>query len=183
MIPYRKRPGSGFLLLVTTVVCSAVFVAWGLQTPPLEEVWAMHLELELGERQKLSREEFDLFQDALTNYPDLARTILDDANSGIISSNLSGIVDLGYAYAVRRSPAADGRLLISTTAERNIKMKMRTSGSTARGETKNDQPLSWHLPDDGPFPQLIEVSVKSPGKKKSKSSGSTGALPMLVEFR
>ncbi len=183
MIPYRKRPGSGFLLLVATAVCSVVFIAWGLRTPPLEEVWTMHLELELGERQQLSREEFDLFQDVLNSYPDLARTMLDDANSGIISSNLGGVVDLGYAYAVRRSPLADGRLLISTTTGKRIEMKMRTAASTVSGETKNDEAFSWRLPDDGHFPQLIEVSVQRAVKKKTKKSDSTGARPMMLEFR
>ena len=179
MIPYRKRPGSGFLLLVATAVCSVVFIAWGLRTPPLEEVWAMHLELELGERQRLSGEEFDLFQDVLNSYPDLARTILDDANSGIISSNLRGVVDLGYAYAVRRSPLADGRLLISTTTGKKIEIKMRTAASTVRGEAKNEVAFSWRLPDDGPFPQLIEVSVV----KRSKKDASKGSRPIMVEFR
>ncbi len=183
MIPYRKRPGSGFLLLVATAVCSLVFVAWGLRTPPLEEVWAMHLELELGERQKLSHDEFDLFQDVLSRYPDLARTILEDADSGIISDNRRGIVDLGYAYAVRRSPLANGRLLIYSTTGKKIEMKMKTAASTVRGRATNGEPFSWRLPDEGPFPQLVEVSVQRSGKKKSKKNDSSDARPMMLEFR
>jgi hypothetical protein len=81
-LPYRTRPGLGFVFLVVALVVSTTFFAWGWRTPPLERIWQMQLELVLGDRNILTSAERRLLQDTLSSYPDLANNMLDDATTG-----------------------------------------------------------------------------------------------------
>ncbi len=174
-LPYRARPGWGFALLVAVVLSSAVFIGWGLRTPPLDLVWQMQLELLLGERESLAETEFELLQDTLERYPDLADHMLDDAASGLVSAHVAGAVDLGYAYAVRRSRQAAQALLVTSLTDERLEFKVRTVETNGRGATSGDESFSWRLPDEGPFPQLVEVLLLPSGEGRIR--------PMLVELR
>ena len=157
-VPYRARPGSGFLVLLAVVAASALFFAWGWSRPPLDAVWQMQLELLLGERPALSRAEFDLLQDVLARYPDLADQMLDGAGSGLVSAHTGATVDLGYAYLVRRT-AVPGQLRVQSPGGQALEVVVATAAGDTSGTVDGASPFVWALPDSGPFPQLIEVRL------------------------
>ncbi|MBI3180467.1 MAG: hypothetical protein HYZ27_12445 [Deltaproteobacteria bacterium] len=169
-----QLPGAGFVLLVSVVVAGGAFLAWGLTTPPLERVWHMQLELMLGTRDALSSRDFRLLQDTLARYPELADNMLDDAPDGLVSAATGGMVDTGYAYLVRKNSAAPGVLVVTSPNGKKLTLRGRTSAAASAGEAREDTPFVWALPNDGPFPQLIEVRDEADRKKPR---------PMRVELR
>ena len=175
-LPYRARPGWGFALFVAVALSSAVFIGWGLRTPPLDLVWQMQLELVLGERKSLADAEFELLQDTLERYPDLADHMLDGAASGLVSAHVAGAVDMGYAYAVRRTRQAAQALVVTSPTGERLEFEVRTVEANGRGATSGAESFSWRLPDEGPFPQLVQVLLLP-------ASGEGRIPPMRVELR
>ena len=175
-LSYRARPGRGFILFVAVALSSAVFIGWGLRTPPLDQVWQMQLELVLGERESLAPAEFELLQNTLERYPDLADNMLDGAASGLVSTHVAGTVDMGYAYMVRRTRETAQTLMVSSPTGKRLEFEVRTVETHGRGATSGDESFSWRLPDEGPFPQLVEVLLLP-------ASGEGRTRPMLVELR
>lgn len=174
-IPYRKRPGWGFACLVATCVACTAAIGWGLRTPALEQVWQLQLELLLGDRAQLSRGERGLLQDTLERYPLMARHMLDDAPRGLISANVGGVVDHGCAYAVRRGPEPAEIVLTSPSGD-ELAVRVRTARVTVEG-LADGAPFVWALPQEGPFPQLIEVSLRT------GDSVAQSVRPLRVELR
>lgn len=172
---YRIRPGMGLILLLISAIASLTFFVWGLRTPPLEQVWQMQLELKLGSRKALSDDELRLLQDILVRYPTLVDNMLEDASSGFISAHIGGMVDTGYAYAIRRIPAASGILHVESPTGEQLLLVARTTTANYRG-TVSTVPFSWTLPNEGPFPQLIEV-------RSNLDTDQQRARPMRVELR
>ncbi len=174
---YRAKPGGGFVWLIVAALASVVFFGWGLRTPPLERVWQMQLELMLGSRGALSRDEVGLLRQTLERNPGLADNMLKGAPSGLISANTGGIVDSGYAYALRRAPAGANSLVIVSPIGEGLTIRASVGGSERRGTTSGDEPFIWQLPGDGPFPQLVEVRLKG-GNHRSGDA----AQPMTVKL-
>ena len=158
-LPYRARPGLGFTVLVATTIGAAFFFVWGLRTPPLEHIWQMQLELLLGDRDALSPAEEELLQDVLERYPGLADNMLEDADSGLISANLGGVVDRGYAYVVRRTATAAKRLVVGSPTGAKLKLQASIATVDTQGVASGTAPFVWSLPDEGPFPQLIGLRL------------------------
>jgi hypothetical protein len=178
VIPYRARPGAGFVLLAVTVLGAAASFAWGAQTPRLERVWKMQIEMETGTGKALSRSELAMFQDVLVQYPSFAGALLDAGDTGIISAHEGDRVDTGYAYIVRKSSAEPLTIVITPSATAKVPVQVRVRGSFAegRGEATLAEPFTWRVPDRGPFPQLLEVRFPKDGPGKRQRT------PMLVRM-
>ncbi len=174
-LSYRVRPGRGFVLLVAMLLASATLLAWGLATPPLEHVWRLQLELILGERGALEASEKSVFQDALVRYPEMADNLLDGARYGLVSAHVDGVVHAGYAYGLRRA-ATPCTLRVTSTAEAQLTLRVRASGLEAVGIASGQTPFLWPVPNEGPFPQLIEIL------SESAPSAITETAPMRVEL-
>ncbi len=157
----RARPGAGFVLLVTVTLGALAFFVWGARTPALDEVWELLVRLEVGENLDLSRRERALLQDSLARYPSLAESILDGAPSGLISANDEGLVQSRHAYAVRRE-AKPGTILVvepPRAGDAGLVVKVRAGLTEYQAAATREAALRWELPSDGPFPQLIEVTL------------------------
>lgn len=159
--PGRTLPGGGFLFLAVVAGLSVGAVLWGLQTPPLDRVWQMQLELRLGERTLLSAPEQSLLQETLASYPLLAEHMLEDAACGLITANVDGVVDGGVAYAIQRRA---GGLTVTSHSGELITVVASSVGDTRRG-TADGEDFVWQPPTDGPFPRLLEVRLARSGKK------------------
>ncbi len=187
-LPYRARPGLGFGILALVVAASTIFFGWGWSRPSLDEVWQIQLELLLGTRDALASDERRLLQDTLARYPLLAANMLEDADSGIISAQRGGMVDMDYVYVVRQTPNAPNVLTISSPTDAPLRLAVRTADAKTTGEANDDAPFIWAIPNTGPFPQLTEVRLVA-YKHTDKSSDTTDGAgrdkvrPMMVEIR
>jgi hypothetical protein len=169
-VPYLTRPGGGFVLLVAVLLGAGSFLAWGFSTPPLESAWWLQVELELGERGPLTRAERDLFQGVLVRHPEIAESMLEGAPVGLISAAEEGRVEVGYAYLVRQKAEPPIELVVSrspaVSAAEPVAVSARVHGASQAGEIAAGSPFRWVVPQDGPFPQLIEVRVEAPRKRR-----------------
>ena len=182
-LPYRYRPGRGFLLLVAALAGGVGFFAWGLQTPPLDQVWQMQVKLKIGDRNALSRGEMKLLQATLARYPGLADHMLEGADSGLISAGVGGVVDRGYAYYVRKTAATDSVLVVSSTRGESLEVEAITTSDHDRGVATGAEPLIWALPQSGSFPQLIGVHLaRSKERSKHPSPAFTDSTAALQPF-
>ena len=191
-LPYRARPGAGFIVLAVSLIGAVSFFAWGFATPPLEDVWRIQIELSLGERSYLSDSDFRLLQDTLRRYPALADNMLEDRSAGLVSANQDGIVNLSFAYLVRTTPEAPGKLGVTSIGDEPAVLNIRTIAASRSGRMDhNGQVDTWQIPNSGPFPQLIEVRLTSDAegdakqKKKKNPVGQSDdkAHPMLVTLK
>jgi len=171
-VAYRKKPSAGFMFLVLVVIGTACFFGWGLSRPRLEEVWRLDIELGLGKRPALSRGEMELLQSALVDHPAIAEFLSEDKHAGVFSANDDGKVEGEYAYLVRDSADSHGLLTVSYAGARKrgaVSVTTRTLRERHQGLTRRDQPFEWRLPDDGPFPQLVEIRLAPPADRDSKT--------------
>jgi hypothetical protein len=168
-IPYALRPGAGFVLLSACVLSSAAFFLWGWSTPLLDHVGRIELELKLGRRAPLSAEELAQVQRALCQHPEIAEDWLSGAEAGLVSAHHRGVVDNGYAYAVRM-PSAATRPLVVTLAPgekaRRLAVAGRTRSGTMKGEVGPGQPWVWAAPPHRTCPTLVELRLTEDGAKK-----------------
>lgn len=165
-IPWRARPGAGFVVFVCAVAAAAAFFAWGLRTPRLESFWRLQLELERGERPALSSSELELMQEVLAAHPDIGHGLLaDSAGSpapGLISAADENHVPGDYAYLVR--PAGTAQTLRVRLAEQSrnddpVEVHARVVGSAHSGPVTTERPFQWSLPP-AELPQLVEIKVR-----------------------
>ena len=177
-VPYRLRPGAGFVLVVLVLALTAVFLGWGLSTPALDQIWRLQVGLETGRGPGLTPAEFDLFQATLTRHPALAESLLAERETGIISAHTAGVVDVGWAYLVRRTSSERPflRVLAAVPTSDPPLVQARTMGAWGTKPARADSAFTWRLPDTGPFPQLVEVRVEEPPGRR----GKRGAVPVLV---
>ncbi|HZA14210.1 MAG TPA: hypothetical protein VE618_06930 [Myxococcaceae bacterium] len=157
---YYLRPGGGFVVLVVALLCFGAFLAWGLRPAPLDQLWRIQGELDLGSRGPLSDRELALFEDTLRRHPQLADALLEEAPSGLISASESGRVSIGYAYLIRAR--ADGPAVLRVTtagasADEPMEIRVRAGGATASGVARANAPFEWEPPREGGGPQLIEL--------------------------
>ena len=183
-LPYRARPGMGFIILTIAMMATVIFFGWGWSRPALDRVWQIQLELLLGTRQALASDERRLLQDTLARYPLLAANMLEDLESGLISAHLCGMVETDYAYVVRLTADAPGILTIASPSGEQLELEVHTDGSRTTGEAGSGAPFEWTLPNTGPFPQLTEVRllpVAEGAASNTKSAGRRRVRPMLIE--
>lgn len=165
---YRWRPGPGFLVVFFTASVSAAFFAWGARMPELERVWRIQLGLEAGKRKALSASERAAFSDAIRRHPDLADGMLGARDIGIISAHRDGLIETNYVYLIRKKSSPKYVLELTATDARGtkpIEVEVRTSSAEKKGTVASGAPFVWELPDEGPFPDLIEVRLDAKGKR------------------
>lgn len=170
------RPGGGFLVLLATALVAVIFFAWGLSTPPLEQVWQMQTELALGVRKPLSPSERRLFAAALLEHPELADGMLGDRLVGIISMNHDGLIESGCAFLVARKPEERQTVQIIATHIQGgdpVPIEVTSPGVCQRGVVSSDAPFVAAIPGDGAFPRLIEVRF-GPRTALKKRAGRGG---------
>lgn len=161
---YRRRPSAGFILLLLALLGVVLFFAWGLATPRLDEVWRLAIQLRLGERPALSGSEFRHLQDALVDHPELADYLAQNDHAGILSAHEDGRVEGAYAYLVRRAPTDPGHLevVFAGSEQRGwVEVRARTALDSEQGRAVPGTAFSWTLPDGEPFPQLVEILLRS----------------------
>jgi hypothetical protein len=164
MIPaYYVRPGAGLVVLVAALILASALLAWGLRQVPLDEVWRIQAELELGTRGVLSDRELALFEDVLRRHPQLADSLLEGAPSGVISASESGRVAIGYVYLLRRRADHPAMVRVTHTAGTgqadSAEIRARAAGHTASGVARANAPFEWEPPRRGASPQLIELRI------------------------
>jgi hypothetical protein len=148
------------------VVMTIGFFSWGLSAPPLDELWRLGVELEMGERGPLVRRERALVERSLQRHPQLAQNWLDGAATGFISRHHAGLVEIGYAYLVRsKSGHAILEVSLAPRQEGPVKVQARSGDATAQGELVPERPWSWRLPATGAYPELVEVIVQRDSKR------------------
>ncbi|HZA52556.1 MAG TPA: hypothetical protein VE549_17550, partial [Myxococcaceae bacterium] len=133
-----------------------------LRAPPLDQLWRVHTELDLGSRGALSNHERALFEGALRRHPELADALLEEAPSGLISASESGRVTIGYAYLIRRRADRPAVLRVTTadaSADEPMEIRVRAGGATASGVARANAPFEWEPPREGALPQLIELRI------------------------
>lgn len=179
----RALPGGGFVLVAATLLGAALFLGWGLATPPLDTAWRLQVELEVGERGPLTEREFAVLQATLLRHPALADALLDGAGAGLVGANAGGAVDVDHAYLVRRSAGEPGLLEVASERGEPIAVAARTRDASRGGPSGPGAAFTWLLPGDGPFPQLVEVRIgdgRGPPRKRPEKSPETvpaGARP------
>lgn len=174
-IPWRARPGAGFVLLTLAIFTAGAFLAWGMRTPKLESFWKLQVELEVGERGPLSHDELALVQEVLWAHPEIADEVIADSPTGLLSAADTNRVDVNYAHLVRRS--ADGRMALRARLARgsrrhdDVTIHARVAGNELPPKVAADGAFEWTLPSNAHFPQLIELTVD--GKRR---------VPLTVEW-
>lgn len=174
-IPWRARPGAGFVLLSLTLFAAIAILAWGMRTPKLESFWKLQVQLEAGERGPLSQRELALVQEVLWTHPEIADEVTADSAPGFLSAADANRVDVNYAYLVRRS--ADGRTALRARLARgsgrhdDVTIHARVVGNELPPKVAAEGVLEWTLPANARFPQLVELTVD--GKKR---------VPLTVEW-
>lgn len=183
-LPYRFRPGAGFLIVASGLSVAMAFFAWGFATPPLETAWRLQVELMVGRRGPLRDDELVLLQGVLARDPALARSMLDGASAGLISANARGLVENGYAYVLRQSADAPAELEVTPAGlalDKPVTVQVRlASGIQKTAEATTAAPFATTLPGDGRFPQLVEVRVL--GRKKANNK-TKRPRPVSVRLR
>lgn len=162
MIPWRYRPGTGFVLLVVTTLSSVGFLAWGARTPPLDTVWVALLALETGgEVLPSSRTQL---RKALQRHPELVDNVLDGEKYGALGTEVDGLVKGPLAIAVRRAadPPIVLNVLLARSAPGRVRVRARVNGVVRERLAGPDEPFVWRLPDDGQFPQMVEIEIERP---------------------
>ena len=172
-VPYQRRPSAGFGLIIVIIALAVGFVAWGLRTPPLEAVWQMDVELRAGTRPPLSEAERELLQNALLRHPKLGVFLIEDKHAGVFSANDEGRVDGEYADLIRPNPETPRRLEVLYAGAKKrgaVKVTARTANAESQGMASRKAPFAWDLPEDGPYPQLVELRFAKArlGPKKKK---------------
>lgn len=165
---YRWRPGPGFFVVFLTAAISTAFFVWGARMPELERVWRIQLGLEAGKRRALSASERKIFSEAIQRHPDIAEGMLGARDIGIISAHRDGLIETGYAYLIRKKSSPKYVLELTATDARGtkpIEVEVRTNSAEKKGTVAAGSPFVWELPDEGPFPDLIEVRIDAPGKR------------------
>ncbi len=172
-VPYRMRPGAGFVLLVCSALGCLGFFTWGLSRPDLDVVAQLQLELRLGQRSPLSGEELRLLQRALCRHPKLAEDLLEGDGYGLISGHRRGLVEHGWAYLLRTPERSQDPVQVQVPAglkKQHLKVRGRTAHHEIEGQATLESPFSWLPPSEGPCPTVIEIRTtkkSDDGKKKT----------------
>lgn len=176
MIPWRYRPGAGFVLFVTTTLLAGGFLAWGASTPPLDVVWSSLIQLEIGgDVPPSSRARL---RDALTRHSGFADNVLDGGRFRLLGTEVDGLARGRLVLAVRREPEPPLTLTVQpgSSSPGRVRLIARVGGTSREAFISADEPFVWRLPDDGPFPQMAEIEIERP-----ESSVRWSALVRLEE--
>jgi hypothetical protein len=168
----------GFSVLVVTLLGTIAFFAWGLSTPPLDQVWRMQIELAVGDRPALDEGELRTLRETLVRHPEVADAFLKGSDHGVVSS--AHLLGGSYAYLIRRAAGEPATLEIAldrSPRSAGAQIEARTGSDHRRGAVSDASPLLWKIGDEGPFPQLIEVRFRA------QSGAAAGSTPPALRIQ
>lgn len=165
-IPYRYRPGGGFLLLIAVGALVVAFAVWGFRTPPLERAWRLLEQVDHG--YVLSADEVAFMDEALRAYPGITEDILDDAAVDLLEPDVEGfslapathlllapIGATGRTFELTCRGAARYPVTVSLNAPKLHKTLTFTAQGTKRLYIKGDQASAG---PEAPFLVTLRVS-------------------------
>jgi hypothetical protein len=162
-LPYRSRPGAGFVVLVAGLCGAAAFFVWGLQTPRLEQVWRLQLELGQGTRGPLSTAEFALLNDALARHPELAADWLEGAPWRVLAADPAGRVEGARGWVLQAAGQAPQTLHLGAASPGEVRLAIRTADALVTRSLAAGQQLRHPLPPDPDRARLVEVTTLGGG--------------------
>ena len=180
----RIEPGAGFVVMVSAAVASLAFFAFGLATPRLDRVARMEIDLGLGSRRPLSRDDFAVLQDVLCDHPSLAAHYLEGASSRVLSAQHRGFAPEGWALALFDATTSTASLVVRPAGgdpREVIEVRARTAAGERGGSAGRDAPFVFEVRPRGKCPTLVEVTTKRDGG--AKRDGLAKAAKILVETR
>ncbi len=87
-IPYRYRPGGGFIFLVLVLAGLIAFGTWGFNEPPLDRAWRLLEGVDHG--LVLTDDDRGFLDEALRRYPGITADILDDEAVDLLEPDVNG---------------------------------------------------------------------------------------------
>lgn len=88
-IPYRHRPGGGFILLVVVTALVTAFFAWGLGEPDLDRFWFLKQRAEQHVIE-LDDEELAFLDGMMRRHGVMAEDVLDGTGAQLIEPTVEG---------------------------------------------------------------------------------------------
>ena len=104
-IPYRYRPGAGFVLLVVVTAMVSAFFVWGFTEPDLDRVWFLKQRTE-QHKIVLDDEELAFLDGMMRQHRVMADDVLDGTGAQLIEPSVEGW-----------TPAALTHLLVAPVGE------------------------------------------------------------------
>jgi hypothetical protein len=106
-IPYRYRPGAGFVLLVVVTALVSAFLAWGLGEPDLDRFWFLK---QMAEQHaiELDDEELAFLDGMIRTHGVMAEDVLDDTGAQLIEPTVEGWTPERLTHLVV-APVGEGR--------------------------------------------------------------------------
>jgi len=106
-IPYRHRPGAGFVLLVVVTALVSAFFAWGFMQPDLDRVWFLKQRAE-QHAIELDDEQLAFLDRMFRTYRVLADDVLDGTGAQLIEPTVEGWTPEPLTHLVV-APVGEGR--------------------------------------------------------------------------
>lgn len=161
MIPWKYRPGAGFVVLVATLVFAAAFLAWGASRPGLDAAWATLIELEIGRDVPLA--DIARLGATMQRHPGLADNVVDGLPFGLVGVE-EGVATGRIVIAVRQKADPAVRLVVQPagTTAGAVSVRAGVAGTRKEGRASAAEPFTWRIPDDGPFPQITTIEIEQP---------------------
>ena len=106
-IPYRYRPGGGFILLVVVIALVSAFFAWGLSEPDLDRFWFLKQRVEQHVIE-LDDEELAFLDEMLRRHRVMAEDVLDDTGAQLIEPTVEGWTPQPLTHLVVSPVGEDG---------------------------------------------------------------------------
>ncbi len=105
-IPYRSRPGAGFILLVAVTALVSAFFAWGFSEPDLDRLWFLKQGIE-QHRIVPDGEQLAFLDGMLRRHRVLADDVLDGTGAQLIEPTVEGWTPAPLTHLVV-APVGDG---------------------------------------------------------------------------
>ncbi len=106
-IPYRYRPGAGFILLVAVTALVSAFFAWGFAEPALDRVWFLKQRAE-QHMIELDDEQLSFLDRMMREHRVLADDVLDGTGAQLIEPTVEGWTAAALTHLVVAPVGKDG---------------------------------------------------------------------------
>lgn len=161
--PSLKLPSLGFVAIVLVHCAAAAFLAWGFTTPRLDRVWRLHHELKIGDATKLKDDDKAVLEDALRDYPTLAKALISRGDIGVVSANRDGWIETPFVTMVRTGDAKTRELLLNVeTSPEHLPFKVEFEGANWSSELEITERKEYRveLPAPTGTAELVTANVK-----------------------
>lgn len=175
----RQKPSAGFWLLCGVSALVVAFFIWGFSTPRLEDVWKLEVKLKIGQIQRISDSEKEMFYGVFEDYPKYMKDLSGRRGIDLLSANSDGLSLVDELLILRTSDASNcGKFMLDVSgAQSEYPIVFTIKGRTWKKElkvTRNGRSTVW-LPKGVQVPEFIEVTRKN-------SKGKSGSVDVKVRF-